>query len=232
MGAIILAIGTGIQGPNRDDEAQAISRGHFTPTPFLGQRQGGLRSDEVGIRSGQALGPEIVLLHPIEPPPRQRGDIGPHDRFESDMTGFGEQNRAQTDGQVPDPCGSFTDVGEFMRKPRARVDFKEHLREIDSGESSEDCIAKFQSAGWLIERIKPGKREGSAPFHRLDTYRCIGREVLSRPLIGRIEFLCQGLEFRLRGLVTVQSATDLRPHGFPWLTLESLDPRISPPLTP
>jgi hypothetical protein len=231
MGAIILAMGTGVQRPNRDDEAQAISRGHLTPTPCLGQRQGGLRLDAVGMRAGQGLGPEIVGLHPIAPPPRQRGDSGPHDRFESEMTGFGEQHRAPTEGQVPNPCGACTAVGECMRPPRARVDVKAHRREIDSGEASEDCLAQCQSAGWLIARLEPGKREGITPLHGLETDRCRGREMRRCPLIGRLEFLCQGVECRLRGLVRVQSATDLRPHGFPWLTLESRDPRMAPPLT-
>ena len=51
MGAIILTIGTGVQSPNRDDEAQTIRRGHFPP-PCLGHSKGGLRIDEGGMRSG------------------------------------------------------------------------------------------------------------------------------------------------------------------------------------
>ena len=70
-----------------------------TATPFLGQGDGGLGIDELGIRLGQGIGPDIVLLHPIESPPRQRGDIGAHHRFESDITGFGEQHRTETHGR-------------------------------------------------------------------------------------------------------------------------------------
>jgi hypothetical protein len=35
-------------------------------------------------------------------------------------------------------------MGEGMGKPRVRVNFKEHLREIDSGEAREGSIAQLQ----------------------------------------------------------------------------------------
>ena len=103
------------------------------------------------------------MLHPMEPPLRQRGDIGPDDRVEADMTGVGEQHRAQTDGRVPDSCGSFTDMGEGMCKPRARVNFKEHRREIDAGEAREDSIGFCRKVAFLRVWARPVSVRVSRP---------------------------------------------------------------------
>ena len=95
IGVEILAIGTGVDGADRDDETQPIRRGDLASAPCLRQGKGGLGIDEAGIGPGQGLGADIVLLHPTEPAPRQRGDIGADDRFEADVTGFRQQDRAQ-----------------------------------------------------------------------------------------------------------------------------------------
>ena len=43
-------------------------------------------------------------------------------------------------------CGNpaFTEVGQFLRKPRTRVDFQEDFRQIDPWEAREDSLAEFE----------------------------------------------------------------------------------------
>ena len=62
----------------------------------------------------EGLGSDVVLLHPTEPTPREGGDIGAHDRFKPDITGFRLQDCTETDGQVRYPRRPFAGVGKFM----------------------------------------------------------------------------------------------------------------------
>ena len=64
----------------------------------LGQGNGRLCIHEARIGSCQRLGPEIVLVHPAEAASCQHRDVGPHDRFEANVTGFGQQDRTEADG--------------------------------------------------------------------------------------------------------------------------------------
>ena len=136
LGVEVFPIGTGIERADRDHEAQPIRRRHFAPTPGLRQGNGRLGIDEAGIGPGEGLGADIVLLDPTEPPPRQGGTIGTDDGFETDITGFRQQDRTETHGQVRHPRGAFTDMGKFMGKPRARMDFQEELGQIDAWQTA------------------------------------------------------------------------------------------------
>jgi hypothetical protein len=75
---------------------------------------------------------------PIQSPLHQGGDIGPDNRFEANITGYGEQHDTHADGQIPHPCCALAEVDKFMRKSWACVDFQEDLRQIDLGDASED----------------------------------------------------------------------------------------------
>jgi hypothetical protein len=94
----IVAMGPGIDRADRDDEPQPIRGRDFASAPGLGQGNGRLGIHEARIGACQRLGPEIVVLHPTEAAPRQRRDVGPHDRFEANVTGFGQQDRTEADG--------------------------------------------------------------------------------------------------------------------------------------
>src|SRR6266481_807711 len=94
----ILTIRTRIDRADGHDEAQAIRRRHFTATPSLRQGDQALRVNEAGIGSRERLGADIVLLYPTEPTPREGGDRGMRDRFESEVTGFSQQDGTEAHG--------------------------------------------------------------------------------------------------------------------------------------
>jgi hypothetical protein len=110
------------------------------------------------------------------------------------------------------------------------MDGKEDLREINAGEARDDRITEFPQAGGLLTRIASWQREGSTPCHRLDTDRGIGRAMRRRLRIGGLQALGQGGQCRLRGLMTMQGTTAVRPHGVPVRTVEEREAWIAPPL--
>jgi len=52
-----------------------------------------------------------------------------------------------------------------------------------------------------------------------------------RPLRGGRQGLGPGVQCRLRGLVMIQRAPAMRPHGVPVRTVKELEAWIAPPLT-
>ena len=110
IGVEVFAIGASIDRADGHDKPQAIRGRHFPSTPALGQGHGGLGIDQTGIGPGEGLGPEIVLLHPTEPATRQRGNIRADHGFEANITGFREQDRAETDRQVGDAGRPVADM--------------------------------------------------------------------------------------------------------------------------
>src|SRR5262249_20736282 len=103
------------------------------------------------------LSPDVVLLHPTEPTPGQRGDIGAYDGFKANVTGFREQDGTEADGQVRHPGITFDDMREGMRKPRARMDFQEELGQINPGQALEHGVTQPEQALGLLQLVEPSE---------------------------------------------------------------------------
>jgi len=133
--------------------------------------------DQASIGPRERLGAEIVLLHPTEAAPGQGGDISAPNGFESDVTGFCQQHRTETDGQVCHPRRPFADMGEGMGKARTRMDLEEYLREINPWEPGKDVVTEREQAGWLLDLIEPRDGKCGTTVDLFHTDRGIGREV-------------------------------------------------------
>ena len=59
----VLGIGTGVDAAHRDDEADAVHRGHQTAAPVVpGQGNVGLSLDQRGVGGGNRVRPQVALV--------------------------------------------------------------------------------------------------------------------------------------------------------------------------
>src|SRR5579872_5720972 len=65
----VFGVGAGMERPDRNDKAEAISRRYFTATPRLYEWNAVLCGNQAGVRFGQSLVSDEVLIHPGKPGP-------------------------------------------------------------------------------------------------------------------------------------------------------------------
>ena len=83
--------------------------------------------------------------------------IGTDDGFETDVTGFREQDRTETHGQVRHPRGPFTNVGEFVGEACARMDFQQELGQVDSWQQRPHLITQGEATGRFVQLVQAGE---------------------------------------------------------------------------
>jgi hypothetical protein len=74
---------------------------------------------------GSGLSPQIVLEYPTQAAPRERGDVIPHERLQTDVARFGQERSANADRQILD-----ADVSELAGEAGPGIDFKQQLGQI------------------------------------------------------------------------------------------------------
>ena len=122
-------------------------------------------------------------------------------------------------------------MGKGMRKARACVDLQQQLGQINAWEPGEDLFSQGAQAGRLLELIESGQRERITIVHLFDPDGRIGGEVGRGTLIGGVELVRQGVEFRLRRFAPAQGPTDLGPQSLPLRALQQFDAWITPAFT-
>jgi hypothetical protein len=119
------------------------------------------------------------------------------DRFESNITGFSQQDGTEAHGKVHHPSCPFADMGEFMRESRPCMHFEEYFREINPWKPRQNLIAQFHQACWLFKFIEARDGQCVSTVHLFHTDHRIRREVGDGALIGGIELLRACVECRL-----------------------------------
>jgi hypothetical protein len=133
-GSEVAGVGSGVQGADGDDEAQAVGGGDLAAAPGLGERDVDLGVDEPGGGGGDRVAADVVLVGPGQPGPAERRVAGLHDRFEADVAGLGDQDRADAHAEVLGAGSAFGHVGELGQEPGPSGDFEQHVGQVDAGQ--------------------------------------------------------------------------------------------------
>ena len=227
-GTEVFSVGAGVDGTDRCDKSQAVSRGDLATSPSLGQRQGGLVVHQPRVRGDQGIGADIVLQHPAQPVAGQRGVIRPHQGLQSDIAGLGDQCGTDANRQIGRPGIGFADMGERLGKTRPGVDLEQHLGQVNPRQACHDLLTELDKVRRLDELLEIREDQLLLARAPLDAYRGIARQIGRGLPIRRIQLLAQPFERLLGGFLVAERAAHLRAQCLPLRTAQELQARIAP----
>ncbi len=94
-----------------DEELQAVGGRQVAAAAALGERDLALGVDHPAGGRGDGLASQVVLVDPGQLAVAERGVVGLDDRFEPDVAGLRDKDRADADAKVLGAGGAFGDVG-------------------------------------------------------------------------------------------------------------------------
>lgn len=167
-GPEVAGVGSGVQGPDRDDEPQAVGGRDVAAAPGLGERDLALRLDHPAGRGGDGVAAQVVLVDPGQPAAGQRGVAGLDDWFQADVAGLGDQDCADADVEVLGAGRAFGHVGELGEEAGPAGDLEEHVGQVDPGQQVGDGRTQREQGRRLVQSVERGQDEPVVPVGGLD----------------------------------------------------------------
>jgi len=94
--------------------------------------------------------------------------------FEPKVAGLCEQDRTQTDREVCHTRSAFADMGKLMGESRARMEFEEHLRQVDAGSRVKTWSRSVRKLAGSSSLSSHRQRQGVPPVGLLHPDGAIG----------------------------------------------------------
>ena len=154
--AEILRVRAGIDGSHRHDEPETVYRGDLAGAPGGDDRDFPLGFDESGIRPGERLVADVVLLHPRRPGAGECRIEGVHERLQPYVAGLGQKYGAHALVEIPRPrTATLGYVVELAGEAGTGVDLQQEVWQIHPRDHGTKSIPEFFQRGRLIQPVEP-----------------------------------------------------------------------------
>jgi hypothetical protein len=205
-------LGPGVDRADRHAEAHPVDGRDVPVAEGLDERHAPVDVEQPLVGGGDRLGAHVVLADPRQPVGRQRRDAGVGDLGEADVARFGQQYRADADGQILGAGEAFAEVGKRIGKPGPAAHLQQHLGERDAcGEHAGCGRAQRAELLGLLQRLETCHVGAVRAGELGDLQRDVLGQALGGLPVGAVELDADPLERLPRIGLKIEPGADVPP---------------------
>ena len=179
------------------------------------KRQFGLSIDEQCVCTTEGFRPNGILLDPSEPIVGECRIARTHDRNQTNVAGFGNQDRANGEREILGTCIALTHMRKSRDKMGLGMHFQNHFRQVYSWQTLVNTPTQGEQTLGLFETISWREHWMILTFFLLHTNRRLGGKIGLGLLIGGVQLCLQGREYFRWFFPAPQCLADLSTYRFP-----------------